>query len=88
LGFELFNVQRGYAPSDFKPMAGVGSGVFEIRIHGQNEHRALYVAKFAEAIYVLHVFEKKTQQTSRMDMEIGKRRYSEMLVQRLQEGFK
>ena len=53
-GFELDSVQRGLEPSDWKPMNEVSAGVREIRIHVLGEWRILYVAKFAEAVYVLH----------------------------------
>ena len=33
------------------------------------------LAKFIEAIYVLHAFQKKTPKTSRMDIEVARRRY-------------
>lgn len=55
-------------PTDWKPMPSVGPGVNEIRIHTQDEHRVMYLAKFEEAIYVLHAFEKKSQQTREMDL--------------------
>lgn len=60
-GFQLWRVQRGLEPNDWKPMPSVGLGVQEIRIHTEVEHRVVYVAKFAEAIYVLHAFEKRTR---------------------------
>ena len=53
-------------------MKEVGAGVREIRIHVLEEWRVLYVAKFAEAIYVLHAFQKKTQKTKREDIELAK----------------
>jgi phage-related protein len=71
-GFELGSAQRGLDPSDWKPM---GAGVREIRIHVLGEWRVLYVAKFAEAIYVLHAFQKKTQKTKREDIELARTRY-------------
>ena len=74
-GFELSFVQQGLEPSDWKPMNAVGSGVREIRIHVLGEWRVLYVAKFAEAIYVLHVFQKKTQKTRREDIDLARARY-------------
>jgi len=61
-------------------MNSVGSGVKEIRIHSQNEYRVLYVAKFQEAVYVLHGFIKKTEQTSKKEIDITKKRYQEMLT--------
>ena len=39
--------------------------------------RVIYVAKFADAIYVLHAFQKKVQKTSRMDIDLAERRYRE-----------
>lgn len=74
-GFELGSVQRGLDPSDWKPMKEVGPGVREIRIHVLGEWRVLYVAKFAEDIYVLHAFQKKTQKTKRGDIELAQTRY-------------
>jgi phage-related protein len=79
-GYNLDKLQRGLEPADWKPMRSVGQGVNEIRIHEGNEYRILYVAKFQEAIYVLHSFIKKTQQTSQKDIDLGKQRYSEMLA--------
>jgi len=74
-GFELWQVQHGATPSDWKPMANVGPGVYEIRVHVLGEWRVIYVAKFAEAVYVLHAFQKKTQRTRRQDIELARRRY-------------
>jgi len=74
-GFELGFVQRGLDPSDWKPMNQVGAGVCEIRIHVLGEWRVLYVAKFAEVVYVLHAFQKKTQKTRREDIELVRARY-------------
>jgi phage-related protein len=62
-GFELFRVQQGLEPADWKPLNSVGVGVREIRVHTGREHRVVYLARFAEAIYVLHAFEKKTRKT-------------------------
>ena len=61
LGVQLRRVQQGLEPSDWKPVAAVGPGVREIRVRTALEHRVLYVAKFAEAVYVLHAFEKRTR---------------------------
>ena len=81
-GFELFEVQKGFDPSDWKPMAGIGADVPEIRIHTGNEYRVMYFAKIAEAIYVLHSFGKKTQQTAKRDIELASQRYRELLNER------
>lgn len=77
-GFELEFVQRGLDPSDWKPMKAVGAGVREIRIHILGEWRVFYVAKFADAIYVLHAFQKKTQKTKREDIELARTRYRQI----------
>ena len=81
-GFELSEVQKGLGPSDWKPMTGVGAGVREIRVHTENEYRVMYVAKFVEAVYVLHAFGKKTQQTSKKDIELASQRYRELVNER------
>lgn len=75
LGEELLRVQNGLMPVDFKPLKDVGKGAYEIRVHLNGAWRVIYVAKFANAIYVLHAFEKKTQKTSQNDLEFAKRRY-------------
>lgn len=77
-GFELYAIQRGLEPIDWKPMKTVGSGVREIRIRVLGEWRVLYVAKFADAVYVLHAFQKKTQKTRRNDLEIARRRFKQI----------
>lgn len=81
-GFELSEIQKGKAPSDWKPMPSIGLGVKEIRIHTENEYRVIYVAKFAEAIYVLHAFVKKTQQTAKREIDLAARRFTELANQR------
>jgi phage-related protein len=63
-------------------MTIVGVGVEEIRIRVGDAYRIFYVAKFEEAIYVLHTFQKKTQKTSKLDIEIGQKRYQQMLQYR------
>ena len=77
-GQELFRLQAGANPLDYKPMRSVGAGASEIRIHAGSEHRVIYVAKFAEGVYVLHAFTKKSQATSLHDVRLAKLRYQEM----------
>lgn len=69
-------------PSDWRPMPAVGGGVAEIRIRGRQEHRVLYVAKFEEAIYVLHAFEKKSQRTRKADLDLARTRLKEVAAAR------
>jgi phage-related protein len=77
-GFQLRAIQRGLKPTDFKPMPTIGKGAEEIRIWTGDAYRIFYVASFEEAVYVLHAFQKKTQKTSKQDIDIGQRRYREM----------
>lgn len=60
-------------------MSGVGGGVYEIRIHTEAEYRVLYVAKYPEAVYVLHAFEKRTRKTERRDIDLARRRLTEVI---------
>ena len=76
IGVELMVVQLCGMPSDFKPMSSVGSGAYEIRIKdAAGAFRVIYVAKFADAVYVLHAFQKKTQKTAKDDLELAAHRY-------------
>ena len=79
-GYQLDKVQNGKQPSDWKPMNGMGSGVVEIRIREDaGAFRVVYVAKFAERVYVLHCFQKKTQRTSHADAWTVAKRYRELM---------
>lgn len=77
-GFQLFRVQAGLMPSDWKPMLNIGAGAYEIRVHVLGEWRVIYVAKFTDAVYVLHAFQKKTQQTRKEDIELAAIRYKQL----------
>ena len=75
-GFQLGKVQAGLEPLDWKPFDEVGAGTKEIRVKDASGiYRVIYVAKFEEAIYVLHCFPKKTQLTSEQDKAIAEARY-------------
>lgn len=63
-------------------MPTVGSGVKEIRVHDRNEYRVMYIAKFTEAVYVLHAFVKKTPQTSKADIELARTRLKQLMAVR------
>jgi phage-related protein len=82
IGYQLYRVQKGLDPSDWKPMSSIGSGVREIRVHTDTEHRVIYIAKFEEAIYVLHAFVKKTPKTAKKDIDLASRRLNELLILR------
>ncbi|MBM3534173.1 MAG: helix-turn-helix domain-containing protein [Alphaproteobacteria bacterium] len=79
-GYQIDRVQRGFDPDDWKPMPIVGSGTREIRVRDETgAFRVLYVAVRAEAVYVLHCFQKKSQRTSQSDLELGTQRYKELM---------
>jgi phage-related protein len=75
-GYELFMVQVGREPADFRPIPSVGPGACEIRVRDESgAFRVIYVAKFEHAVYVLHAFQKKTRKTPQADVELAARRY-------------
>lgn len=84
MGGQLNKVEYGGEPDDFKPMQTIGAGVNEIRVSEKgDQYRLIYVAKFAEAIYVLHVItKKKTQKTAQSDIDTAKKRYNELVERR------
>jgi phage-related protein len=63
-------------------MPSVAQGVYEIRVHAEGEYRVLYVASFADGVYVLHAFEKRSQRTRRHDIELARTRYREIVRER------
>ena len=78
-GHQLDQVQSGQEPDDWKPMNSVGHGVREIRIRDETgAFRVIYIAKFADAVYVLHCFQKKTEKTSKTDVDLATKRYREL----------
>lgn len=82
-GKQLRKVQRGDEPDDWKPFDEVGAGTKEIRIKLlDGAFRVMYVAKFPEAVYVLHCFKKKTQKTSPQDKDLAKQRYKAVIQER------
>lgn len=75
-GYQLEKVQRGEEPNDWKPMSSVGAGVREIRIREDSEtFRVIYLATRPEAVYVLHCFRKRTQETRRGDLDLAQARF-------------
>lgn len=78
-GYQLDKLQHGEQPDDFKSMSTIGKGVEEIRISDESgAYRVIYLARRTEAVYVLHAFEKKTQATSRRDLETARQRLSQI----------
>ena len=76
IGFQLERVQRGLDPDDWKPMKSIGAGLREIRVRdAAGAFRVIYIATWTDAVYVLHAFQKKTQQTSKRDLTIAEIRF-------------
>ena len=83
MGHHLCRVQCGLDPDDWKPMATVGTGVRELRIREESgAFRVIYLAKLVEAVYVLHCFQKKTEQTSEKDIRLARKRFSDLMKER------
>lgn len=79
-GYQLNKVQQGELPDDFKPIPVVGKGVEEIRVWDDSgTYRVIYIARLAEAVYVLHAFQKKTQTTTQRDIALATKRYAELM---------
>jgi phage-related protein len=77
----LDRVQRGLDPDDWRPMPAVGVGVHEIRVRERaGAFRVIYVATFADAVYVLHAFQKKTRQTAKRDVDLAASRLREQMA--------
>lgn len=81
-GYQLRRVQQGQPPTDFKSLPGM-AGAHEIRIHTQLEHRVIYTAKFEEAVYVLHCFQKQSRRISQRDLVLARRRFAELIRARM-----
>lgn len=81
VGIELYAVQIGLEPSDWKPMKSIGAGVREIRVRGgSGAFRVIYLATFPDCVLVLHAFQKKTRKTELRDMNIASKRLKEWTV--------
>jgi len=83
-GYEIRRVQLGENPRDWKPMSSIGAGVMEIRVHVRGEFRVFYVAKFPDAVHILHALQKKTRRTRQDDIDLAAKRYAE--VSRKEKG--
>ena len=78
-GYQLELVQGGKQPEDFKPMPTIGRGVEEIRVRDDSgAYRVIYTARLADAVYVLHAFQKKTQATSQRDLDLARKRFQQL----------
>jgi phage-related protein len=76
-GFELFLVQTGQHPPSAKPLKGFGGVVELVDDFDKDSYRAVYTVHFAEAVYVLHAFKKKSKRgskTPQSDIDLIKQR--------------
>ena len=81
-GHQLDQVQHGLEPDDWKPMPIIGSGVREIRIRDvSGAFRVIYIAKIADAVFVLHCFQKKSDKTSKPDIALAEKRYRDLKME-------
>ena len=79
-GFQLDKVQRGQQPDNFKPMPSIGVGVEEIRVRNDaGIYRVIYTARLKDSVVVLHAFQKKTQTTSKRDIELARSRWAQLM---------
>lgn len=79
-GFQLDKVQRGLEPNHWKPMKTIGAGVNEIRIKDTDGiYRVIYIAKFEETVFVLHCFKKKTEKTTKFNIDLARSRYKALI---------
>lgn len=79
-GYQIDKVQHGQEPDDWKPMTSIGSGVKEIRVWDEaGTFRVIYLAKLADAVFVLHCFQKKTEQTSEKDIRLARKRFKDLM---------
>ena len=79
-GYQLDKIQCGDEPTDWKPISSIGEGVKEIRIQDESgAFRVIYLAKLADTVYVLHCFQKRTQQTSEKDIRLARKRCKDLM---------
>ena len=82
-GYQLDKVQRGEQPDDFKPMPSIGKGVEELRVWDDTgTYRVIYTARLKDVVVVLHAFQKKTEATSRADIELARSRWKQLMQER------
>ena len=80
VGYQIERVQRGLDPDDWKPMKTVGPSAREIRVReATGSFRVIYLATLPDAVFVLHAFQKKSQRTSKRDLEVATSRFKELL---------
>src|SRR5262245_6652326 len=79
-GFQIDRIQRGLDPDDWKPMKTIGPGVREIRVReAAGAFRVIYIATLADAVHVLHAFQKTSQATSKRDLDLASSRLKDLM---------
>jgi phage-related protein len=78
-----YSIRFSKKPMTIKPIRWVGAAREEIQSLPEDAYRVFYIARFEEAIYVLHAFQKKTQKTAKKNIEVGQKRYQQLLQNRL-----
>lgn len=80
IGFQIERLQRGLDPNDWKPVKTIGQGVREIRVReATGQYRAIYITSVADAVYVLHAFQKKSSATSKRDLDLAGERFRQLM---------
>jgi phage-related protein len=77
IGYQLYLLENGQLPADARALIDVGNGAYEIRVQIGEDFRVIYVAKWEDAVYVLHAFHKKSRQIRQNDLELARKRYKE-----------
>ena len=86
LGFELWHLQQGERPNDYRPLPSIGTGVFELRDQDERAwYRLIYLSRIDDVIYVLHCFEKKSREMPRKDFEKARQRLKAVRARRSEE---
>lgn len=79
-GYQLHCVQTGMQPANFKPMPSIGQGVEELRVrNATGAYRVIYTARLADAVYILHAFQKKTHRAAPANIELARQRFKQMM---------
>jgi phage-related protein len=82
-GYQIDKLQRGQKPDDFKPMPAIGKGVEELRVWDDaGTWRVIYLTRLADAVYILHAFQKKTRTTAKRDIDIARQRLAQLRKER------
>ena len=80
VGFQIDRLQRGLDPDDWKPMPTIGAGVRKIRVReASGAFRVIYLATLPDAVYILHAFAKKTQATTKRDLDLATTRLRDLM---------